>query len=276
MWQHRAFPLRLGLRGLCVLLLAQLRVWATLIEDVVDLPDVFIGGHRSNVFNSKGKYVVLLLHGYMNNVTEYYPLGKRFAQRGYAVVIPHDCSGPTAVTCAASWGKQAAWAVYSWAGDRPMAVVGHSMGGGAAMSAAKFVPGLAAYIAMHPAPILSGVTWAKVSGPILFTTGTLDTGTVGGGTYGATAPNRARESYDQAEEPKALVNVEGDEHWASLHSDGMEWAVVTMWLECYLELQAGACSWLRDSMCHNRGLAWCAHQGVSKSMSEHGMKDMHV
>merc|ERR1711981_444215 len=35
------------------------------------------------------------------------------------------------------------------------------------------------YQALQPAPVLSGVTWAKVSGPILFTTGTHDTGTLG-------------------------------------------------------------------------------------------------
>merc|ERR1719215_990881 len=113
MRRHQAPSMLRGMRGLGMLLLACRSgvqstliedVQSTKIEDVVDLPDVFLGGHRSNIFNSKGKYVVLLLHGYMNNVTDYYPLGRRLAERGYAVVIPHDCSGPTAIACAATWG----------------------------------------------------------------------------------------------------------------------------------------------------------------------------
>merc|ERR1712086_1082784 len=108
---------------------------------------------------------------------------------------------------------------------------------------------------MHPAPILSGVSWAKGSGPILFTTGTRDAGTVGGGTLGATAPSRAKDSYDKADPPKALINVEGDVHWSSLHAEGMEWAAVTMWLECYLELKAKSCTWVRNDMCGSNGLA---------------------
>jgi len=147
---------------------------------------------------------------------------------------------------------------------------------GAAMAAAKFTPGLAAYVAMHPASILSGIGWAKVQGPILFTTGTADSGTSGGSTMGATAPDRALESYNGAELPKALVNVKGDPHWSSESGTGSEFQAVSKFLGCFVKQNAADCDWVRDDMCNDANLEWCFHWGIGEAMWQKGMTDIHV
>jgi hypothetical protein len=218
--------------------------------------------------------VVLLLHGYLNKVSEYYPLARRLAQLDYAVVVPHDAQGIGSLAIAANWGKKATQATLQWAQGRPLAVIGHSFGGGAAMAAAKFVQGVSAFVAAHPATILSGISWAKVNGPILYTTGTLDSGTIGGGKLGATAPHWAKTAYENSMLPKALINVEGDEHYSTINAKGMEWLAITAWLGCYLEQKSQFCAWIRDEMCHpNQALAWCGHEGVVDSMQSMGMQD---
>lgn len=142
------------------------------------------------------------------------------------------------------------------------------------MSAAKFTPGLAAYIAMHPAPIVSGVSWAKVRGPILFTTGTYDDGTVGGNTFGATSPSRALNSYNEADFPKALVNVKGNMHTSSLTASGDEWLAVTNWLACFVKDLTDNCEWVRTKMCASANLQWCYHFGVESAATN--MQNLHV
>lgn len=238
------------------------------------VPETLIGGHSCTVFNEAAPYVVILFHGYEAAASEYYPLAMRLAELGYAIVVPKDCEEADAITRAAVWGKDVAAAVRDWAGTRLVAVVGHSMGGGAAMAAAKFTPGLAAFVAMHPAPILSGVSWAKVRGPILFTTGTYDDGTFGGNAYGATSPERSLKSYNDADYPKALVNVKGNLHTSSITASGDEWLAVTNWLGCFLNRQLESCEWVRTQMCTSSNLEWCYHYGVESA--ETTMQSVHI
>merc|ERR1719247_1396825 len=199
---------------------------------VVAEPAAWIGGHYCTVYNAEAPNVVVLFHGYLNNPSDYYPLAQRFADAGYAVIVPRDCNGVGSLTRAATWGKEVSAAVRDWAGMRKIAIIGHSMGGSAAMAAAKFTPGLSAYVAMHPAPILSGLSWAKVNGPILFTTGTLDDGTF----LGSTSAADSLQAYNDAMEPKALINVKGDQHWSSIGAQEgtAEWGSVMAWLGCFL------------------------------------------
>lgn len=219
-------------------------------------------GHYCTVYNVNAPYVLVLFHGYLNEVSDYYPLAMRLADLGYTVVVPRDCDGVEAIACAPSWGKDISAAVRDWAGARSVGVIGHSLGGGAVMAAAKFTPGLAAYIAMHPAPIVSGVAWAKVTGPILFTTGTSDDGTVGGFKWGATSPERALKSYNAADSPKALINVKGNVHMSSISASGDEWSAITNWLSCFVKNHEESCQWVRTQMCTSYNLEWCYHYGL--------------
>jgi len=226
----------------------------------------WIGSHYCEVYNADGPQVVVLFHGYLNAVSDYYPLAKRFADLGYAVIVPRDLQTVDALLHAGTWGTEVAAEVRDWAGTRPVGIVGHSMGGGAAMAAAKSVPGLAAFVAMHPAPIVSGIGWQKVRGPILFTTGTSDDGTIGGNKIGATAPSRALDSYNDADFPKALVNVKGNVHASSVNAAGDEWLAVTMWLGCFLNHATNSCEWVRTKMCTSDMLEWCYHYGMQTAM----------
>jgi dienelactone hydrolase len=217
-----------------------------------------IGGHYCKVFNSDAPHVIVLFHGYLNDPSDYFPLAERFSQAGYVVVVPLDLTKVDALAKAATWGKDLSAAVRDFAYGRKVAVVGHSLGGAAAMAAAKFTPGLSAYIAMHPAPIASGVPWAQVNGPILFTTGTYDDGTFAD----ATAPDRALQSYNDALVPKALVNVKGDDHVSSIKASGLQWAAIMSWLGCFTKELTRDCEWLQQEMCSDPSLEWCYHYGI--------------
>jgi len=255
-----------SLAGLCTLLAS--------LPSGAAVPAAWIGGHYCTVFNAAAPYVIVLFHGYLVEVANYYPLAGRLAELGYATVVPRDCNSDAALGCAASWGKDVSAAVIQWAGVRPVAVVGHSMGGGAVMAAAKFTPGIAAFVAMHPAPIVSGVSWAKVRGPILFTTGTYDDGTFGGNEVGVTSPGRALNSYNDAELPKALINVKGNVHASSVAATGDEWLAVTNWLSCFLKQTSPSCEWVRTQMCNSPNLEWCYHFGVQSA--EMNMQAVHI
>jgi len=275
-------PLIALMRSLSVGLVLVLPVLAAAAPESVVLqydaksnsPVAWIGGHHCTVYNAAAPYVVVVFHGYLNNVADYYPLAWRLAENGYAAVVPMDCNGVDAIGCAAHWGKDVAAAVRDWAGTRPVGIVGHSMGGGAAMAAAKFTPGLAAYVAMHPAPIVSGAAWAKVKGPIMFTTGTYDDGTIGGRTLGATAPDRSLTAYNAADGPKALINVKGNVHESSITAKGDEWAAVNAWLACFVKRSTQNCEWVRTTMCNSANLEWCYHWGLQTAMFT--MESLHI
>jgi len=244
------------------------------LPSVVSEPAAWIGGHYCTVYNAEAPHVLVIFHGYLNDVSDYYPLAQRLADLGYGVVVPRDLQGVTALSRAATWGREVAAEVRDWAGDRPVGIIGHSMGGGAVMAAAKFVPGISAFVSMHPATIVSGIGWAKVRGPILFTTGTWDDGTIGGSSLGATAPVRALNAYNDADFPKALVNVKGNIHASSVTAKGDEWLAVTNWLGCFLKHDADNCEWVRTQMCTSHMLEWCYHYGLREAMFQ--QKALHV
>merc|ERR1712187_604169 len=94
-----------------------------------------------------------------------------------------DCAGSQLyeISCADSWGRSVAADVRDkYAHGRKVAIVGHSLGGHAAIVAAQYVDNIAAFVALHPAYEISSSIGPKISGPILFTTGTEDDGTYGG------------------------------------------------------------------------------------------------
>jgi len=230
------------------------------------------------VYNSEALQVLVIFHGYLNNVSDYYPLAQRLANKGYATVVPRDLQGVGALVDAAKWGREVTEAVRDWAGvNRPVGIIGHSMGGGAVMAAARHVLGISAFVSMHPATIVSGAGWNKVRGPILFTTGTWDDGTIGGNELGATAPIRALNAYNAADFPKALVNVKGNIHASSVamgdeagkSAQGDEWYAVTNWLGCFLMKSTTSCEWVRSVMCKSQWLEWCFHYGLEEAMFSH-------
>jgi dienelactone hydrolase len=231
-----------------------------LLPTVIGEPAAWIGGHYCTVFNAPAPHVIVLFHGYLGDPTLYYDVGLNLAAEGYAVVIPRDNNGLDGIlpTKASDWGTSIAAAVRDWAYPRRVAIVGHSMGGAAAMAAARFTPGLTSFVAMHPAPILSGSSSVLVQGPILFTTGTTDDGNIGG----ATTPQAAMDAYTVALSPKALVNVGGDDHKTPQDLKGMQWSSVVAWLGCFTKQRSSDCSWISTQMCQDKTLAWCAHSGV--------------
>jgi pimeloyl-ACP methyl ester carboxylesterase len=239
---------------------------------VAGAPAAWISGHYCTIYNAEAEHVIVLFHGYLNDPSDYYPLALRFADAGFAVVIPRDCTDVDALARAASWGQTVSAAIRDWAAGRKVAIVGHSLGGSAAMAAAKFTPGLSAYIAMHPAPVISGIPWAKVNGPILFTTGTDDKGTFGG----STSPQQALNSYNNALYPKALVNVKGDTHGSSiaLGENTVEGMAVMAWLGCFVKESTKDCEWLRTDMCNDARMEWCRHFGIGGALT--AMKSVHV
>jgi len=218
-----------------------------------------IRGHECDVFNGQDQNIIVIFHGYAIPghgalPEKYHYIASRFVKLGYAVVIPRDNVGALGIFSAASWGPDVAAAVRDdWAKGRPMAIAGHSMGGAAAMSAARLTQGISAYVAMHPASMISGDAFKQVQGPILFTTGTYD----GGVFCGVTSPKRALESYTKASFPKALVNVRGDGHGSSQSGQGMEWLAVSSWISCFMKQDAKSCNWIRFEMCQSAGLEWC-------------------
>lgn len=247
--------------------IAVLSLLLACLAPVACVPAAWIGGHYCTVYNADAPHVLVIFHGYLNNVSDYYPLAKRLADIGYAAVVPRDLQGVGALAGAAKWGREVTEAVRNWAGiNRPVGIIGHSMGGGAVMAAAKFVPGISAFVSMHPATIVSGIGWNKVRGPILFTTGTWDDGTIGGNKLGATAPNRALDAYNDADFPKALVNVKGNIHASSVDAKGDEWSAVTNWLNCFLKKGTESCEWVRTQMCTSQMLEWCYHYGLQEAM----------
>merc|ERR1711920_1218459 len=128
---------------------------------------------------------------------------------------------------------------------RPLAVLGHSMGGGAAIAAARFDPGLAAYVAVHPA-----------TGPILFITGTLEVID----NVGFTSQWTAKIAYNAAQSPRGLINVKGHGHMAI--TDGsygeQEGVASEKWLDCFARKNQVSCDWLNTELCKPaNGLEWC-------------------
>merc|ERR1712176_205344 len=92
--------------------------------------------------NPEGNEVVVLYHGMVTPETigdKYFPLAAHLASQGYCVVVPLDNAGSNLcqIAHADHWGKSVAAGVRdSYAKGRKVALVGHSLGGHAAIVAA--------------------------------------------------------------------------------------------------------------------------------------------
>ena len=238
-----------------------------------------LGGHPFVGWNLTAPHVLMLYHGLGNPVAEYYALGAHFGSLGYAVVLPTDCENDVGLLP----GVVVKWVESTVAGvqkeftkGRPLAVLGHSMGGGAAMAAARFDRGLEAYVAIHPAPILSGspysLPWSpKLTGPILFITGTLEIID----NAGFTSQWTAKRAYNSAPSPKALINVVGHGHMPITDSTfgEMEGTTAAYWLDCFARKNQLSCDWLSTELCKltdgkfTNGFKWCERVPLAFNVS---------
>jgi pimeloyl-ACP methyl ester carboxylesterase len=258
--------LDLNVLAMCSKALAMLFVLAC---PVMGQNPLTIGGHPFVAWNVTAPHVLMLYHGLGNPVEEYYALAAHFGSLGYAVVLPTDCEHDVGVLpmVVVDWVKSTVAGVQKeFAKGRPLAVLGHSMGGGAVMAAARFERGLAAYVAVHPAPILSGgyIPFAPaMAGPILFITGTLEIID----NVGFTSQWTSAGSYDFAHSPKGLINVKGHGHMAITDPSfgEMEGVASEKWLDCFARKNQVSCDWLSVELCKSadgkfvNGLEWCKH-----------------
>jgi pimeloyl-ACP methyl ester carboxylesterase len=187
------------------------------------------------------------------------------------VLLPTDCEHDVGLLpgVVVKWVKSTVAGAKQFAKERPMSVLGHSMGGGAAMAAARFEPDLSAYVAVHPAPILSGgnAPWSPaMSGPILFITGTLEVID----NAGFTSQWTARSAYNSAKSPKALINVIGHGHMPITDPSfgEMEGIAAAYWLDCFARKNQFSCVWLNKELCKMvngkfvNGFKWCEQDPV--------------
>lgn len=220
--------------------------------------------HTTTVFNEHGANVLVFLHGMPSgrspDFEKYYQLVQQYVSMGFAVVIPQDGYGAgitlVEVMRAGGWGKSVVSTVInSFAGNRPISVVGHSLGGLAMCFVAKHFSGIKAFVAMHPSWNLFA---GGMKGPILFTTGTEDDGTW----HSLTTPSRAWGLYNggASHPPKALINVKGNAHDAPYEAPafgGTELTATKKWLACYALDEQAACQWIQNTMCLDPTLEWC-------------------
>lgn len=225
-----------------------------------------VAGHPAAVFNPEGDHVLIVYHGIgpPPHYEDYYDLANEYAGQGYCVVVPQDCEGSNTyeIAYANHWGYTVARDVVNkYANGRPVAILGHSLGGAAAINAAKRVSGLAAHVIMHTAH-LSPEIFVSCEAPTLFTTGTADDGAI----LGFTLPKWTKDAYDEAKSPKALVNVKGNIHTSPQMKPGFggrEFEAATNWLDCYARKSSSACNWLKSTLCNDGSLEWCELSGVS-------------
>lgn len=175
------------------------------------------------------------------NHAQYIKLAQEIARYHYCVVLlrGNDAHSNTKqAALEATWAVKLAKAVRDHYPGRPLAVVGHSLGGAGALAVSIGVPGLAAYVAMHPlariVPMLR-----KASGPLLLTTGTKDDGfEVEPGVYWANE-QEAKEAAVKVEAPlHAFVDITGNKHATLLDPEedfgGLEFRMLLEWLACHV------------------------------------------
>lgn len=202
-------------------------------------------GEEARVYNENGDVVVMLLGGldgdYCNH-GQYMRLAQAIAQYNYCVILlrgndanPSELQVPGETI----WAVSLAIAVRdNIANGRPLAVLGHSLGGAGALAISEQVPGLAAYIAMHPFAFLAP-RFDTTNGPLLITTGTLDEG------YSpvdwlpqVASESEALNSFQHAQAiPRAFVDATGNYHGDPFKAErgfgGIEFQMMLEWLACY-------------------------------------------
>jgi len=200
------------------------------------------------VFNPGATSAVLLLHGWdiprNDSATSMCNLASNMSTWGYSVIIPRGNGNLPAweqPLKADAWAVKNALAVQSYLpSGTSIAIVGHSLGGGATLRVAEndAVPAFKAYVALHPATIV-GRHYSGIRGPILLTMGTDDHNYAAGGV----SENQIGLAYDGAQSPKAYLDVVGNQHIAPILKQddfgGLELEAMRTWLSCFLNAASG-------------------------------------
>lgn len=159
--------------------------------------------------------VVTFGHGFAQSASRYGSTLNALAARGYIVIAPNSQTGllPSHSAFAKDLGAAIAWGHATQPNAHPTldAVLGHSMGGGAAVLAASANPGIdtvATLAAANTNP--SAATAARsLSVPALFVVGSSDS---------VVKPSNTRAIYDAAPSPATWVSITGGYHCGFLDS----------------------------------------------------------
>ena len=117
-----AVPIRRRLLWLPVEMLWQAVTWALQLAHG-------LRPFRCAPLTSGGGMPVLLLAGYLENAGVMWPLARRLAARGYQPVLCDLPSTLRSLRASAVFVRRTVASVHRAGGDRPIAIVGHSMGG---------------------------------------------------------------------------------------------------------------------------------------------------
>jgi len=200
------------------------------------------------VFNPAATSAVLLLHGWdiprNDSATSMCNLARNMSSWGYSVIVPRGNGNLPAwqqPLKADAWAVRNALAVQSYLpkGVR-IALVGHSLGGGATLHVSEndAVPAFRAYVALHPATVVAR-KYSSIRGPILLTMGTDDHKYAVGGV----SEKQIGLAYGAAQSPKAYLDVVGNQHIAPILREdnfgGLELVAMRTWLACFLDVTSG-------------------------------------
>lgn len=159
--------------------------------------------------------VVAFGHGFLQRPWRYRSLLTRIAAAGYLVVAPGGQSGPLPrhgrladdLRRALDWARRA----QPGAGHVPAALVGHSMGAGAALLAATAGPDVAAVVAMSALDTRPSCRagLAGIAVPVRYVVGSLDT---------VVPPSRSRDLYAASPPTAEWASIQGGGHCGFLDS----------------------------------------------------------
>lgn len=166
--------------------------------------------------SATGAYPVLAFgHGFVQSTARYSSTLKALAARGYVVIAPNSQGGffPSHSSFAKDLDAAITWAHATQPNADPTrdAVLGHSMGGGAAVLAAASDPGIDAVATLAAAETnTSAVAAARsIKAPALFVVGSSDS---------VVKPSTTRSMYDAKPSPATWVSITGGYHCGFLDS----------------------------------------------------------
>ena len=157
--------------------------------------------------------VISFGHGFLQSTGRYASTMSSLAARGYVVIAPDTQVGflPSHSRLADDLWAAAAWAERTQPNAAPglVGVVGHSMGGGAALIAAERHPEVRAVATLAAAQTRPSATAAAVRAPALFVVGTEDS---------IIRPATTRAMYDAKPAPAKWAAITGGFHCGFLDS----------------------------------------------------------